>query len=656
MPTRLVRANNLANIADFGAQSGASGFAATNALAFRNALASGAKRIVIPPGDWWFEQVVFGGNNWWPAELEIYGDGRQTTFLHYAPTNDSIPAFQLAPGTSPLSRTLLHDFQLIGRVSPSLGVAAVGVGIQLSTSHLNVIRDVEIWNFAVGIDFPAGFSGYNAIERFELNGCTTGIRMRDGSNGVLIQSGRILGSLSQIGTGAPPTSPPYTSESGVGIDIEGTVGAGGPAGGSGIVISAVQIEATPLCLRIVGSHDIAVQGCYLEPGNRPTPNTLTGTRRTIEIDAASERIAIIGTLQSEPTVSDPADPIPTQDQTPNYVGQVPEARGVADPDSFRPTGIALYSNIAKGAARHGATAAHANRIRNGDMSRGVLFWTRSAGLPAGNVTEVTGASDYVVGGRSLQVTSTAASGEHIYQEFTIDAGVRSITAMVRYRVVAAATAAFRFDLATVDALNVVTQLGFYADTDAVSTAWRVRSLTARFEGTLTGVQGPRRFRVRIYPFFADAGATVGRQIVVDSVWLVDGEYATPYRPYQEGVEILSGDDRVVLFSGTNANAPSGPSGIPAGVRVPANAVAMVTEMLILGTNASATTTTLVVDDNTGTDDTRTLHAFVSNRPSIVEYTVPLVPGGTNVQWSMAGASGANLVTYSVRVKAWIYRL
>lgn len=32
------------------------------------------------------------------------------------------------------------------------------------------------------------------------------------------------------------------------------------------------------------------------------------------------------------------------------------------------------------------------------------------------------------------------------------------------------------------------------------------------------------------------------------------------------------------------------------------------------------------------------------------------PAPTNIQWSMAGASGANLVTYAVRLKAWIYRL
>ena len=203
---------------------------------------------------------------------------------------------------------------------------------------------------------------------------------------------------------------------------------------------------------------------------------------------------------------------------------------------------------------------------------------------------------------------------------------------------------------------VVTQLGFYADTDAVGTAWRIRGVSARFEGTLTGVQGPRRFRVRLYPYNVDGAGTLGRQVIIDSVWLVDGEYASPYRPYQEGVEVLNGDDRLVLFSGTNVNAPMGPVGIPASVRVPSNAVGAVLEVSISGSQATSTTTTLVLDDNTGVDDTRSVHAFASGRPTIVEYTVPLTTGGTNLQMSMTGASGANLVTYAVRLKAWIYRL
>jgi hypothetical protein len=365
-------------------------------------------------------------------------------------------------------------------------------------------------------------------------------------------------------------------------------------------------------------------------------------------------------VQSEPAVSQPEDPIATQFYTPTYVAQVPEARGVADPDSFRGTGITLYTNGAHGSSRNGATAAHTNRLRNGDMSRGPLFWT-TVGATLG-VAEAVGSTNYVIGRRSIQLTSSNVSDDHVYQEFSIDAGVRSITVMVRYRVVLpAATAAFRLDLATWNGA-AATLLGFYSDTDNVSTGWRVRSLTARFEGTLTGVQGPRTFRVRLYPFNVDGLGTPGRVVVVDSVWLVDGEYAAPYRPYQEGVELLSGSDRVVLFNGVDATASAGPTGIPTSIRVPSNAVGMVTEMSISGSQASGTTTTLTVNDQLGTDPVRVVHAMVSNRPTLIEYTVPLIPatdmvlGGSNVLWSMAGASGTNLVTYSVRLKAWVYRL
>lgn len=658
MPTRLLRTDTIANLADFGAIPTINDLATrqANALAFRNALASGARRISVPAGIWYFQEIMYLGNVWLPGNIEIFGEGRERTILIYSPTNDTIPAFQFISGSAPLSRGLIRDLQLIGRVTPSLGVPAVGIGIRLLNTQLNCLRDLEIWNFEVGVDFPAGFTGYTAIERFEINGCQTGIRMRDGTNGLLLSSGRILGSIFQTGTGVPPTSPPYTAEVGIGIDIEGTTGASGPGGASGVVISAVQIETAPICLRIVRSRDIAVLGCYLEPGNRSTPNTITGIRRTTEIDAESERIALVGNLQSQPTISDPADPIPSQDQTPNSVSQVPEARGVTDLDSFRRTGL-TFTDRGNGGSRHGATAAHANRIRNGDMSRGALFWS-TVGATLG-VTEVFAAADYVIGQRSLRLTSSNVSADHIYQDVTIDAGVRSITAMVRYRALLPGAVAFRIELATVTGSppsEVVTPLGFYSDTDAVDAGWRIRSLSSRFEGTLTGVQGPRRFRVRLYPHNVDGAGVANRQVIVDSVWLTDGEYAAPYRPYQDGIELLSGDDRVVLFTGTSVNAPVGPTGIPGSVRVPPSAIGMLTEMSISGTQASSTTTTLSVDDNTGTDDTRTIHAFISDRPTVVEYTVPLLQGGTNVQWSMGGASAGNLVTYSVRLKAWIYRL
>jgi hypothetical protein len=240
MPTRLLRTDTIANIADFGAvpTTNSPAVSAGNALAFRSALLSGARRIAIPAGTWYFEQIMYQGNAWLPANIEIFGEGRERSFLRYVPTDDTIPAFQFISGSTTSSRGIIRELQLIGRVTPSLGVPAVGVGVRLLNTYLNSLRDLEIWNFDVGIDFPAGFTGYTAIERFEINACRTGIRMRDGSNGALISSGRILGSLARVGSGNPATSPPITAETGVGIDIEGTSGAGGPAGGSGIVISA----------------------------------------------------------------------------------------------------------------------------------------------------------------------------------------------------------------------------------------------------------------------------------------------------------------------------------------------------------------------------------------------------------------------------------
>jgi len=212
MPTRLLRTDTIANIADFGAVPNINDAPtrAANALAFRSALgtaAGGPRRISVPAGTWYFQQIMYLNNVWLPGNIEIFGEGRERTFLRYVPTDNTIPAFQFISGAAPLSRGIIRDLQLIGPVTPSLGVPAVGVGVRLLNTQLNCLRDLEIWNFEVGIDFPAGFTGYTAIERFEINACRTGIRMRDGSNGALISSGRILGSLARVGSGIPPVNP-----------------------------------------------------------------------------------------------------------------------------------------------------------------------------------------------------------------------------------------------------------------------------------------------------------------------------------------------------------------------------------------------------------------------------------------------------------------
>jgi hypothetical protein len=651
----------------------------TNAQAFRTALTLGFNRIRIPEGIWFIEEIMFNGNTWLPANLEIFGDGREKSILIYRPTDNTIPAFDFTPDFvgQPVSRTILRDLQVIGPVEPSIGVQAEGIGVRMFRSQLNIVREVEIWKFAIGIDLgkepvpmdPVNFTGYTAIENFEINACTTGIRLRDASNGVLLKSGRILAAFGLIGSledpadpESPPTLLPIQKEIGVGIHIEGTNSASGPGGGSGVVISQVTVENSPLCLKIVNSHDIVVEGCYFEPGHatdgngETLPNDIPHARRIYEVDTVSERIDILGTVISPSNLFDPIDPVASEHWTPIYNRQLPEARGIIDPDAFQASGLS-QTNKVHGAGTNGATAAHANHIRNGDFSRGLMFWAVNS-TTTGFATEQIGATDSVVGGSSVRLVSSAQKTDHIAQDFVVDAGVRSITAMVRYRIDTPDPAAFRVEIATVNGA-IVTPIGFYSDTDASDLSlWRVRAVTARFEGTLGGIKGPRTFQIRLYPYNVDGAASPLRRVIVDSVWVVEGEYAAPYRPYQEGVEVLVGGNRSFLFQGANANAPAGPAGIPASVPVPSNAVGMVTEMMIRSTSASTVLTTLRVDDNTalGFDEVRDVVAFVNNRPTITEYTVPLLGSGTGPTWSMLGATGGNLVTYSVRLKAWIYRM
>jgi hypothetical protein len=69
-------------------------------------------------------------------------------------------------------------------------------------------------------------------------------------------------------------------------------------------------------------------------------------------------------------------------------------------------------------------------------------------------------------------------------------------------------------------------------------------------------------------------------------------------------------------------------------------------------------TALQVNDNTGgTSAIHTVSAMLVNRTTTTELTLPLNPGATPApQWTLSGASGTNLVTYSVVLKGWVYRL
>jgi hypothetical protein len=637
-----------------------------NAAALVSVLAPGA-RIHIPAvvingvyGVYHFSELDFGGGvHSLPPNVEIFGDGPDRTYIKYEPTNEALPLFDLAPG---FSGSVIHDLQLIGPQPPGLGVPSRCMAIRMQPSRHNIVRDVWFYYFETAILHEGNFSGYSVIEQFMITGCTHGIKLHEASNAVLISAGRIVSAVKLTGSDPNGTAFPLKAETGAGIDIQGTNGSSGPGGGSGIVLSQVTIEDSHVCLRIVNSHDIVAIGCYFEPGYAkilvdgvlvPMPNTLEVPRKTLEIDAGSERISILGSVQSESDLFPPGDPFATQNWTPHYNFQAPEARGTIDTDAFRRTGT-TYTNNAYGAATSGATAAHANHLRNGDMSRGATFWTAVGTL---GVSTSQLAAHYVIGGRSLLLRSSATSTDHVFQDFVIDSGVRTITAIVRYRNLEASDkAAFRIDLATVDGLDVTT-LGFYSDTDANSTDWRVRALTARFEGTPGGVQGPRTFRVRLYPYNVDGPGEALRTVIVDSVWVVEGEYAAPYRPYQEGIELLSGSDRTVMFSGPGVSANFGPAPIPGTVLVPRNAVGMVVEMSLKSTDASNTLTVLRVDDNTGGPEVHELVAMLSDRPTTTELTLPLIPGATpGPQWSLTGASSLNLVTYSVVLKGWIYRL
>ena len=532
----------------------------------------------------------------------------------------------------------------------------MGIGIDLDNALFCRVFDVQVWEFDIGVRFNAGaastYSGYNVLERFEINSCRIGVFMGIATNANTVQNGRVWNSVVLYDA----TSSGGARQEGFGIVVAGSGGPIGPSGGNGVLISGVAVERTEVCLFVQQSRDLTVIGCYFEPGDTPPggapdfPQYAAGSypfgrerRRCLNIDAASEAVHFVGTLTSEPN-----NPSGETSWTPAYATMAPETRTELQYSSFPASGNSFAVN-AYGGALHGATAPYVNRIKNADMSRGAWQWPTAS---MGTGSQVIEPGSYVIGGRSLRLTVGDNVLFYMYQNVVLNSGLRSVTVSVRYRLLSAAPNAFRFAL-----YHGATRLGFFSDVEAggVSSQWKTRALTGRFDGLAGGVTGPRTLQVRIYPY-SDAFFAAGQQVLIDSVWLVDGEYGAPYRPYTEGIEILRGDDREVFLSGVNRTTPFGPTSLLP-TNVPANAVGMIIDVRIQSTAAATTFTYLRVDDNEGTVQTRDFWALVNNKYTQADYLMPITPGGMLPQWQLFGpTTDGNQVSYNVRVKAWILRM
>lgn len=638
MATRILSTNTIANIAGFGAIPDDASLAAiqANAQAFRDALHSSARRIAIPAGVWHFQEIMYEGHSWLPEGVEIFGQGRDgKTTLVYHPTDLTVPAFSFAPSSHDLrAQSTIRDLRLYGPVTNKCNQPPQGIGISLDQALFCHVRDVAVWYFDVGIMFNSGvrpYSGHNYVERFEVNSCRTGVFVGDHTNACVLANGRVFYAVVLYDASHPKGA----REEGVGIDISGTTGPIGPQGGQGLVISGVSIENSPLCLRVATSMGVSVQGCYLEPGNLVQGSV---RRRSVHVDEATMGLTFEGTLFSEPDV-----PTGEWNWTPTYVEVPPETRGVIDVPQAPQSGNA-YAVNAYGGAISGTTTAKANLLKNADMSRGAMFWSSS--VPGPLITPYQ--RPFVTGGASTLLTAGVTTTEHILQDFVIDSGVRTVTVGVRYQLLDPGVNAFRIDLYHPAS---GTRLGFFADTGPGPTPWRVRSLTGRFDGLAGGVVGPRRLRVRVYPYNGNPVRLNGQRVLIDAIWLVEGEYAASYRAYTDGIELLRGDDREEFFAGTT-NVPVGPVAVGP-TYVPSNAIGMTVEMQVQGSLATVTPTILRVDDLTG--PSRDVHALVNQRPTLIDYTLPYAQG-TPPQWSVLGADAVNTVQYSVRLKAWILRL
>lgn len=349
-----------------------------------------------------------------------------------------------------------------------------------------------------------------------------------------------------------------------------------------IAFDNVSVETADLCLKVDGTSTIAsFDDCYLEPGTGNNAYQLLNAKKlrwkNVQCNASQGMIWKI-----------PLDTLVDFD-------------GRTSP----------YS----GAAVHGGNSAFTGYIKNSDMSRGNFLYTLNS-----NLTTTEDAVNYVIGGKALKLTPGGGTPtlSNLSQSFTVKSGVNSVTVMVRFKNLSSTQAVF----------NVVNSaITYQYVSSAVSTDWEIVAITAEIGATKT-------VAVNLYP---DTLLGTG-EILIDSVWAVDGRYAPSFRQYYQFIELLSTPE--VIFSGvTTANIGDAAR---TSAKIPNNAVGMVLEISVKG-SAAATYATYVTVNGT------LIYGFVNNQETVVEQTVV----GTSVTSGVIVTNGANSVTYSIKIKSWI---
>lgn len=475
------------------------------------ALHGGIQTVIIPPGNY----VVTSTINH-PPKVAVRGAGSAATYIQQQ--NDASPVWVIPPGGN--QRAHLSDLringqpQLIDPVSPTDGNyipyldalfgTRSGVGLSLRAATFVTVRDVEIWDFEIGIDLADGttaFSGYNMIgPQVGVNRCDTGVQAIGDCNSTTIFGSRVYYCYGLDNVG-------------VAVNVNGA---------GGLTLMGNTFEASDCCLRIradATDHlQVFVASNYLEPATNPR----TGAEGSV-YDIVVEDLGPLASNNDGRMVQG--------------LGNVVSGnRAFAD---LRPSSIHQWdgpSSLSFGARYSGAAQTKRNLVRNGGFGYYNPTW-----MPDWTVTNLTFSedNDFVTGVRSLRLESVLNNLSSLTNEFDVgDRSLEWITIGVRYKV---ESGAFRVT-AQAGANNA------QRHDEGPLGVWKEMHVTIRRPPNSATA------RVQITP---DWDGMSGGVCYVDEVWAVAGRFAVEPTQYGERVELL---DAPITISGDSVYA-GGPWGL-----------------------------------------------------------------------------------------------
>lgn len=430
----------------------------------------GLARLVFPAGVYRCARTIVHRPG-----VEVCGVGRGTIFEQL---DGATPLWSFQTG---VIRGGIRDCLMFGQGQATGAIAdRVGVGIDVTGASFVLISNVEVWDFALGLQLSDGitpFSGYNTIgPDFEANRCTIGIRALRHCNASRIVGSRVFYSFG-------------LADDGIGIDIDDV---------ASLNVEGNAFESCDTCVRVRATDGVTLKtsifGNYFEPGNNPISGQI-GACDDIELPDA---------------------------ELPLVVGFANTFSGNRGRVILPPSGLSKWDGYAQpfaGARYDGAAAVKRNLVYNGS----VLYFNAAATATPNwtfiNGVGVAASGTFVSGNRSLQLTAVGTTSQ-ARVGFQAPDEVGWMTIGIRYQVVSGAGFIVNADWGANTAQLI--------DEDVSGGVWQTRYIQVQRDPAASSGT------VSIFP---DAVAGTG-VVLVDEVWAQAGRYATEASSYGERVQML----------------------------------------------------------------------------------------------------------------------